>query len=160
MSNFSLLIFANENQYEGWCLECVILVVSLILHTMDTSVFLAQAMGILFVTIGLGMALNMSHFQTLLGDMLKSPSFLYLSGVINVILGSLLVLHHNIWTGGWVVLVTVLCWLTLIKGFMWVVFPAQQMKLAKSLATSSVLKLSTLVLLVLGVYLVYVGFFL
>ncbi len=125
---------------------------------MDTSLLLAQVMGILFTTIGVGMALNMSSMNKLFADMLKSPGLLYFAGVLNLVLGSLVVLHHNIWTGGWVVLVTLIGWMALAKGFLWIVFPDQQAKIAKSVITASGIKLGTLVTLVLGIYLLYVGF--
>lgn len=127
---------------------------------MDTSLLLAQIMGIVFATVGVGMALNMGNMNKLFNDMLKSPGLLYFAGVLNLVLGSLVVLTHNVWTGGWVVLVTIIGWMALVKGFMWIVFPEQQIKMAKSVMTESGVKLATLVTLILGVYLLYVGFFL
>jgi hypothetical protein len=51
--------------------------------------------------------------------------------------GLAIVYFHNRWTGGWPVLITVMGWLSLVVGFLRIVFPTQLAALATTIAPSA-----------------------
>ena len=74
-----------------------------------------------------------------------------------VVLGLLLVLSHNVWTTDWRVIITLVGWLTLLKGIALMLWPDRVAKLGSSMSGTG-LVIPTTIALGVGTYLVYVGF--
>jgi hypothetical protein len=55
----------------------------------------------------------------------RDPGLIFVSGILLFVAGLAIVRAHNIWTGGWPVLVTVLGWLTVLGGLLRMLFPTQ-----------------------------------
>jgi len=127
----------------------------LIKINMETSLFLAQFMGIVFVVIGFAVLVNMKSMKKIVESLMTNPALLYISGFFILVLGLLVVMNHNVWEGGWRVLVTVLGWMTLVKGVLFLVFP-EWVKARKSMCTSGWMTFSGIACLAIGVYLLYV----
>lgn len=126
---------------------------------MDVSVFLAQVMGLGFLLIGLGHLLNLGGMKKLLTEYSKSPALMYLTGFMLTVAGVVLVLHHNTWGADWTLLITILCWLVLVKGLFFVFLPNLMAKEMKSMAKQeNLLMFGAILSLVMGVYLGYLGF--
>ena len=84
---------------------------------------------------------------------------IYFSGFIVLILGITGVLFHSIWVLDWRLLVTIIVWLTLVKGLMRIFFPMRIIELMKWAADHPrciIINLTTFLLI--GLYLIYVGF--
>ena len=61
-----------------------------------------------------------------LDDMLVSmaePSYLFSAGLMNLVIGIAMVVGHNIWDGSWRVVITVIGYLGLVKGFVILTWP-------------------------------------
>lgn len=127
---------------------------------MEISLFLAKALGIYFVIVSIGMVFDAARFRPLILDMLNKPPLLFLSGFIALILGILLVVSHNIWVMGWQVIITLAAWSALIKGIIRVVFPQLFVDTSRKWVQSDMAYYVTgVVLLVLGIFLCYHGFY-
>lgn len=90
---------------------------------MNTSVLIAQLIAVVYVFVGLGMLANPKHYQVMIQDFIKSPGMIYIGGIMAVLVGVLIILHHNIWESSWAVVITLIGWIATLKGFMLLVFP-------------------------------------
>ncbi len=125
---------------------------------MHTSVFLAQVWGIVLTLAGLGMLLNGKHYLKVIESYEKNAGLLYIGGIFGLILGIIQVQAHSIWTGGWPVVLTVLGWILLVKGAIWVAFPVQALSFIRAKQSPSIVTAGGILGLVLGIFLLYVGF--
>ena len=78
-----------------------------------------------------------------------------IAGYAAFVPGLAIVYFHNRWTNGWPVLVTVMGWLSLIVGFLRMVFPTQIAAMTTKIAPSA-----ADVFLVVGVVFLLIGGFL
>ena len=95
------------------------------------------------------------------GELLHDRPVMYLLGVLCVFAGLAMVLVHNVWSGGpAAVIVTLIGWLTLLKGIVLVALdPLQTSRLyLAQLRFEQLYPLYALVTLLLGAYLCYAGF--
>lgn len=125
---------------------------------MTTSVFLAQAFSIYFIVVTLAMLFNKDYYTKAAIELLQHKGLALLTGIFTLILGILLVLFHNIWIANWQVIITILAWLTLIKGIMRLFFPKQMQSWIDALKKSGFFYSTLGIMLILGVLLGYLGF--
>ena len=92
---------------------------------------------------------------------LENPILLYIIGLLDLTFGLLLVLTHNEWAKDWTVIITIVGWLLLFKGIMCIIFPYAIIWMFRKTQFYFVyiLRVSTVILFVVGVYLTLVGFF-
>ncbi len=90
---------------------------------MEVSIFLAKALGLYLVIVGAGMLINGEKFRKMLLPILKDPGMVLFTGFLALIVGIPMVIIHNLWVMDWRVLITILAWLTLIKGAVRMFFP-------------------------------------
>lgn len=125
-----------------------------------TEVQIFQVLGLLFLAVGLGMLINLNFYERLFRSLTESVAMLYLAGVINLVLGYFFVTFHNTWTGGWVVVITVIGWLIFIKGIVILVLPNVQISIAKAfIGKKGVMVVVGLIALILGLIFGYLGYF-
>lgn len=126
---------------------------------MDISIFLAKVLGIYLLVASIAFFVHTKKYKTIITDIKNSPALLCMSGALALITGLLIVVSHNIWTMDWRVVITILGWLSLIKGFLRLVFPqVSHQVLTRYLKNSSAYYFSASIMLILGVYLSYFGF--
>jgi hypothetical protein len=92
---------------------------------------------------------------------LRDPSMMFVLGAITLVAGLAMVLAHNIWSGGaLVVIVTLVGWITLIKSLFFLFLPPEVEAgfFLRQLHYQQFFYLYTGVSLVLGIYLTYGGF--
>lgn len=125
---------------------------------MDLSLFLAQAFGLYFVIAGAAMLLQPRLVQSIIGYM-SDRERVAMSGFLILIIGVPLILIHNVWDGSWAVLITVIAWITFVKGLVRVLLPDTVLSWTTSLGNQPrLMKLLVLLSLLVGLYLLYVGF--
>ena len=125
---------------------------------MDISIFLAQVFGLYFIFAGIALLIRKDS-MTLLLNSLSSSGFMYMSGFITLTVGIPLILIHNVWDGSWRVIITVLVWVTLIKGLVLIFAPEFMANTATKLTKHSLLfRHGMWVVIIFGLYLVYIGF--
>lgn len=127
---------------------------------MDTSHMLARIFGIIMIVLYGGVLLNQELYRNIWDDVVKRPISMILSGFINLLLGLLVVMSHNIWTFGWQGLVTLLGWILIVSGVLRLLFPEYVLKYSRQLMENNpgFLKYSAIVMLVIGIYLAIMGF--
>lgn len=123
--------------------------------------FLSRLLGLYCLVIAVAMLAQRQSTVATVGELLHDRPLMYLLGVLCVFAGLAMVLVHNIWSGGpAAVIVTLIGWLMLLKGMIFVgLEPTQTARLyLAQLRFERLYPLYALVTLVLGAYLCYAGF--
>ena len=88
--------------------------------------FLARLIGLYCLLAALVMFAERDAWVVAVTRLLHDPALMLLLGMLVVAAGLALVLAHNVWSGGALpVLVTVIGWLTLLKGLMFWLLPPE-----------------------------------
>lgn len=115
----------------------------------ETYVF--QIMGLVMVAIGVGMNLNMDFYRRILTHYSEEPTAIYLNGIIATALGFLLVRNYNT-LEGWTALLTIIGWLTLLKGLTILIMPKTHVAVVAYLKNNTTyLRSASVAILVLGI---------
>ena len=126
---------------------------------MDTSLFLARLLGPTMLVMGLGLLVNRSTYRTLSLEVLDSRALLFIAGLIAFVAGLAIVLTHNVWVAGWLVIITIFGWASLFAGIVRIVFPDKVAQLGRRVADNQGFLLFGIVLyLGLGAWLIYAGY--
>jgi hypothetical protein len=92
---------------------------------MDTTVFLGKLFGLFYLITGVAMLVRTKEFGKVMDDFLKNAYHTYFTGFLLVVMGLTAVLVHNVWEGStYVVVITVLAWLVLLKGVSYMILPS------------------------------------
>lgn len=90
---------------------------------MELSFLVAKILAILYISAGIAALSGRITFSKIAEDFEKSQGLTFISGFITLIIGMLLVTYHNIWVKNWTVLITIIAWVSLLKGVMLIAFP-------------------------------------
>jgi hypothetical protein len=125
------------------------------------TVFLSRLLGLYYIFAALSMFLHKQTYVETVTALLHNSSLIFLISIITLFVGLALVLGHNIWSGGAVsVVVTLIGWITLIKGLLFLFLsPEMQVEFfLRNLHYSQLFYMYAAISLVLGAYLTYGGF--
>lgn len=126
---------------------------------MTTSKIIAGLIGPTLIVIAAAMLLNFSSFPVLAEQISHDPGLIFLSGILLFVAGLAIVRAHNIWAGGWSVLVTVLGWVAILGGLVRMFFPTQLAAIVTRVGQSSGwIIAAAVVILVLGAFLSFKGY--
>lgn len=126
---------------------------------MLVSILLAQIIGLYCILVSIAMIIHPKRFKIMLNDFANSPAALSLVGIISLILGIILVVFHNYWIWGWPLLITIIAWLTLIRGIIDLFIPEFAIKMARNAQSSNAFYyIATIITLIVGLILGYYGF--
>jgi hypothetical protein len=127
----------------------------------ERTIFLSKLIGIYCILIAIPMVMNKQATIEMVNALVDDAPVLYLLGVTIVAVGLAMILSHNVWSGGALpVIVTVVGWLTLIKGLLFLFFPppAAAGIMLWSSAYRQYYFVDVALALILGAYLTYGGF--
>ena len=125
------------------------------------TLFLSRLLGLYFLICGLAMIVHKQVFTDALATVSGNPLAMWCCAMIISLAGLAMVLAHNVWSKCPVaVVVTLLGWLTLIKGILYLLLPAKWLEgfFQSALNCGACLYSVTAFMLVLGAYLTYEGF--
>ena len=125
---------------------------------MDSTLFLAQLIGTLFTTVGIGMFLNQQYYAKMIMDFSKNSALIYLGGITALVFGFLILSVHQKWGACAEIIVTLVGHVALIKGILMILFPACIANICKCMLKKELIPLYGALALALGVYLLYAGF--
>lgn len=77
----------------------------------------------LLLVLGCSMLFATRNWLSLMAEYSERPHRLLIPGLAAVAFGLVVVFNHNVWTGGWVVVVSVAGWLILLKGLTFLFSP-------------------------------------
>jgi hypothetical protein len=125
------------------------------------TLFLSRLIGLYCILVALSMITRRQTTLESVTALLHDPSMIFIVGVITLAAGLAIVLAHNIWSGGaLVVIVTLVGWITLIKSLLFLFLPPEVEEgfFLRQLHYQELFYLYGAVSLVLGIYLTYGGF--
>jgi hypothetical protein len=123
--------------------------------------FLSKLIGLYSIVLSLSMFANRQMTVETVTPLANNRPLLYVVGVMAVAAGLAMVLSHNVWSGGALpVIVTLIGWLTLIKGtlFFFLSPEAEARVFLGGLRYEAYFYVCAAVSLLLGLYLTYGGF--
>ena len=125
------------------------------------TIFLSRLIGLYCIVIALSMMTRRQDTVETVTALLQNSSMMLIVGIITLAAGLAVVLAHNIWSGGaLVVVVTLIGWITLIKSLFFLFLPPEMEAglFLGQLHYRQLFYLYTVISLVFGVYLTYGGF--
>jgi len=126
---------------------------------MELTTFLAQLIGLYLLIVGVMMLLRRKMLLSVYPDIFSSPALSLFIGALTLLMGLLLVLNHNVWQGTVATIITIVGWLTLLKGFLYVFFLVEQLKaLIKLLQNKTFYYTLAVIDILIGIYLTSAGF--
>ncbi len=127
---------------------------------METSYLLARIIGPYMLIAAIAIYANRSAYDRLIDDIEDQPLLLMVIGAFTLILGLLMLQFHNIWSLDWRVLVTLIGWITLIKGALAIISPQIFVKIAKHYKSNdTVLNIQATIAVFFGIFMSYMGYF-
>lgn len=125
---------------------------------MITSTALSQFYGIVLAVTGLGILLNRDHFHKVVDNICKSSGLQYLVALVSLVLGTVIVINHNVWHKDWTVVLTILGWVMLFDGVVRMLFPAAMINMNKAEGKKNSVTALSIIMLIVGLVLIYFGF--
>jgi putative exporter of polyketide antibiotics len=123
--------------------------------------FLSRLIGLYAILVALSMFSRGQATVETVAALLQNPSIVFVLGVVMLAAGLAMVLAHNIWSGGaLVVVVTLVGWMTLIKSLVFLFLPPEMEArlFLERLHYQQLFYFYWALPLVLGLYLTYGGF--
>lgn len=125
---------------------------------METSIFFARFIGFYLVIVLVALLLNYSRFKDI-ALKTSTPNRTFITGVCSLIFGLVVVLLHNVWEWDWRVLITLIGWLSLIKGVVRIYFTDWATKTITKFAENKVLMIAiSIIFIIIGLILLYYGY--
>ena len=81
------------------------------------SLVLAKILGIYVLAIGLAFFINTNRLKNIFIQVRSDENFLLMGGILALLIGAVLITLHNQWIYGWPLIITIIGWWSLIKGF-------------------------------------------
>ncbi len=124
------------------------------------TLFLSRLIGLYCILIGITMMTRGQVTVETVTALLQNSAMTLILGVITLAAGLAMVLAHNIWSGGALVVVTLVGWMALIKSLFFLFLPPEMETglFLQQLHYQQFFYLYSAISLVLGVYLTYGGF--
>lgn len=123
----------------------------------DSQIF--QLIGLAYAAMGLGGVLSKDSYLRLMEDFANSPALLFLTGILTLVFGFVLVVFHNVWVMGWPVIITIFGWIALFKGIWILAFPGFYAYInGKMKKVAPLMRGYAVVVLLIGVFFLLLGF--
>jgi hypothetical protein len=126
---------------------------------MEISQFLAKFLGLYIFLMALPLLISPHVIRGRYESFLSDDAVMKLAGIVTVLLGSFLVILHNVWVLDWRLLVTLTSWVVLIEGITIVYFPAHSRSIFRRLAQKVPMIISGSIGLTISLILIFMGFF-
>ena len=125
------------------------------------TVFLSRLIGLYCILVAISMTVRKQSIIETITALLHNAPLMFLVGILTLVAGLAMILAHNVWSGGIsTVVVTIVGWITLIKGLLFLFLPQEveaDLFLHK-LHYEQYFYVFMAISLVIGIYLTYDGF--
>ena len=129
---------------------------------MELSILLAKIISVYLLSVGILVLTKGITIKKLYQGFFENPAVTFITGFMMLIMGFLMVEHHNIWEGQWwIVVITLFGWASIIKGVIFLAFP-KSLKFFKplyeSLSKGNKVQAWACIILIIGLVFGYYGF--
>jgi len=90
---------------------------------LELSIYIGKLLAAVYLILGVAILANRAYFTKAYSQFIDNPLSMLLAGFMALVLGLILVMNHNIWVGEWYVLITIVGWISLIKGVFLLLLP-------------------------------------
>jgi uncharacterized protein YjeT (DUF2065 family) len=126
---------------------------------MQESTVLARLLGPVLLVMGIGMLLDQRAYRAMAEEFLASRALIYISGLIALVTGLVIVNFHNRWAFGWPVIITIFGWLSLIGVVVRILAPDRVKRLGSAfLDNAETMRIAGIVVVALGAILSIAGY--
>lgn len=125
---------------------------------MIDSMFWAQMLSVVFISAGLGLLLNKAGYMAILKEGKTNHFATILAAYLTLLLGMAIVLTHNMWEMSYVGVITLIGWMSVIKGILLFVAPTQVFSIVHEKNVKGWALFGSIFAIVLGAFLAYYGF--
>jgi hypothetical protein len=125
---------------------------------MERPKLIAKITSVIYLSAALGAVVSAHHYRRLPDDMFSNAALTYLTGFMAAVIGCLIVNYYNTWAKNWTVLITIIGWLSLLKGVAIIVVPQVVHDLSASVIAGWGFTMFPYVATSLGLLLGYFGF--
>jgi hypothetical protein len=101
------------------------------------SFLLSQILGSFLFLIGIIIMGRMYYYRKILLQLQAEDPIIPVVAGLTLFLGIVLVVTHNVWELNRTTVVTVLCWLILIKGLLWLALPEKMLAMTKRVSSGA-----------------------
>lgn len=127
---------------------------------MGVSIFLAKYFGIYLFLVSTTVLFEPLQYKSMVKNFKENDGLVALGAILSLMLGLFLVLIHSIFVYDWRIIITILCWLIFIKGWLLFAFPKKMMQWgSKTVKKKSTYNIILLGYIIISLYLIYHGFF-
>ena len=127
---------------------------------MEISLFLAKVIGLFLIVDGLVILIRSKELMSAVSEIKNDKFSIMFLGMLVLIMGLLITISHNIWTGSaFQVVITIIGWLMAIKGLVVSLLPMSVFDRLLAAVNKPVLyQISGVVVILVGIWLSIVGF--
>ncbi len=126
---------------------------------MDNSILFSKFIGPFIIITGISVLFNIKIYHKIVEEFFKDPALVYITGLITFVAGLAVVIFHNTWAADWTIIITLIGWLTLIKGAWLVVLPGTLLKIAKAwIKDTKRLAIHCAIMIAIGIFLTAKGY--
>lgn len=119
--------------------------------------YLAEIWGISIVVVCLALLIKETYIKRLFVSFEKEED-LFAWGLATFVIGLAIVLAHNVWVKNWQVVITIIGWVSLIKGLSILFFPELMKKWVKKMENAQFIPFLLVIGVLLGLAITYLGF--
>jgi len=125
---------------------------------METTIFLAQLWGPALLAVGLGIFVSRKYYVRVYHELEKETLAMLCFGMMAISVGIAQIHFHNVWSTFPQIIVSLLGWATLIKGFAMTIVPGFVDRGGDWTVKSKLLPISGALTVILGLYLSWLGY--
>ena len=126
------------------------------IENLTVTQLLATFVGLYLMAAGIGLLRERDSYSKMLNEFRDNTALGFVTGAFVFALGAAMVSVHNLWTGPLAIIVSMIAWWTIIKGFCLLAIRNQFLRLADAIAMENGALLGTLII-VLGTALLAAG---
>ena len=124
---------------------------------MEVVNYLAEIWGISLVIVPLALLINEKYLKRLFLE-IENDATIFFLGIVSLVIGLAMILSYNVWAKNWQVIITILGWVSLLKGLAVLFLPEYTKKMVKRMENASALPYALVVLVIIGLVITYYGF--
>lgn len=126
---------------------------------MDTLIIVLRVLAIYYLAVGFGILSGRLVLPKVIKSYKNSSGLSLTTGFILIVLGTLVVWFHNIWIQDWIVIITLIGWVSLIKGVLMIIAPKWLFSFSGKILSSRLMRGWGVGIVIIGLLCGYFGFF-
>lgn len=124
---------------------------------MSLTLFFLRFYGMIMLMIGCSVLIHAKHYARMVHEMHSFTLPYYIGGILALMLGLFVVIPHNDWSTAPAIVVTVIGWLSVVKGAIILLFPGLGRAL-RNLVGMQYFTVAGVIAIAAGAYMSWVGF--